>query len=557
MATQFQYVTNTGELKTFEAADSTSALGMLSGFSDAAKSSGVMEVKPQQVTTPTITSSASPVLDKNKQDAVQNAGNNLTGGTTPTQPTTQDQILQYLMQQAQSGNKESQQLLARQSERLMDAQKLSYDAALASKNFQYKQLHDRLTQGFERNMQVAKSTAVSLNPYSQATQATTAQKFGERIEADYQQAAADLQFQADLAQQQLEAGNYKAYVDMQNALESGINQLERSAQQSMMDLYKMAEQSRQFEEQMAFSQQSLQSQERRAAADDFRLGLTQINYTPESIQAMIESGDIYKDPTFLSGVQAHGIEAIPGIISAMKQGSLAQQKQLDLQWYREQQLALSNARLINAQNNMTRFQSIQAAQQSAMVAAQGSGYDPDDIRYSITAAMGSSLGAQPTQADRDYYRDVQSLTANAERFRTELNKLSNNTQARNAISTWMNNPLDDEAQTFMATQMPATYRIASIAFGQSGRGLSDKDFEIVSRAIGTGAQSNAAREQIFAGWLQDAQVGMASKLKADAFGGINVAPYAADVENATKKINTLIGTTKSSGGTYKGYTLPN
>lgn len=549
MATQFKYATKTGELKTFEAADSKTALGMLSGFGDAAKNTGVMEVKSQKVA-PTITSSASPTLDRNKKDAIQNAGNELTGTATPTRDTSMGEMMDFFTQTIGKGNEQAQALLAKQTERLMQAQKLSYDAALASKNHQYKVLHDRLTQNFQRNMEVAESTATSLNPYSQAKQATTAQKFGERIESDYQQASLDLQRQADLAQQALEAGNYESYVRMQNAMESGINELQNSMQQSMMDMYRMAEQSRQFEV-------SLQAQEQRSATDDFRLGLTQLNYSPEAVDQMVESGDIYKDPTFLSGVKAHGVEAIPGIISAMKQGSLAQQKQLDLQYYREQQLALSNQRLANAQANMTRFQTIQAAQQGAMNAAQGSGYSPDTLDYAITAALGSSLGSQPTQADRDYYRDVQSLTANAARFRNELDKLANNSQARNAISTWINNPLDDEAQTFMATQMPATYRIASIAFGQSGRGLSDKDFEIVSRAIGTGAQSAEAREQIFAGWLQDAQVGMASKLKADAFGGVNVAPYAADVQNAAGRIEELIGTTKPSGGTYKGYTLPN
>lgn len=46
MAQQFQYSTNTGQQKTFEAADSTAALAALSGFSDAAKNSGVIAVRP-------------------------------------------------------------------------------------------------------------------------------------------------------------------------------------------------------------------------------------------------------------------------------------------------------------------------------------------------------------------------------------------------------------------------------------------------------------------------------------------------------------------------------
>jgi len=491
-----------------------------------------------------IVSSASPTLDKNKATAIKDAGNELTA-TTP-QPTSTNDWMAYMMEELGKGSDETKSMLAEQFKRLQKAQELSYDAALASKNFQYETLHKRLTQGYERSLQVAESNAQTLNPYSQARGASTAANFKNRITSDYNQAAMDLQRQADIAQQQLEAGNYKAYVDLQNSMEESLNQLERQQQQSMLSMYQTAEQSRQFGVGLA-------SQEQRAAADDFRLGLTQLNYTPETVDQMIESGAIYSDPTFLSGVQAHGVEAIPGIINAMKQGSLAQQKQLDLAYYREQQLAISNARLAAAQENMTRFQSIQAAQSGAMAAAQGSQYSPGTIGYATAAASGSTLGSQPTQADRDYYRDVDTLVNVADRFRGELDKLSNNTQARNAINTWIKNPLDDEAQTFLATQMPATYKVASIAFGQSGRGLSDKDVEFVSLAIGTGAQSAAAREQIFAGWLSDAAQGMVSKLQYDSLGGINVAPYAPSVDNAYTKIQTLIGSTKStSSGTTSG-----
>lgn len=489
-----------------------------------------------------IVSSNQALQKQQKNQAIQQAGNAITSSNNQPSNPYQDFLNQnqQLLQQNSEGSKE---LLSKVTDRLLNAQQLSYDAALGSQNQKYSQLSQQLQQNFDRQSSAAKQTAQSLNPYSTAKGALTAQNFQNRISNDYQQAAANLQAQADAAQQQLAAGNYSAYVQIQNSLDQGINNINNQTQQGLLDFAKQAEQSRQFEA-------SLNSQEQRAAADDFRLGLTQINYTPEAVDKMIQDGTIYQDPTFLSGIKANGIEAAPGIISAMKQGSLAQQKQLDLQMYREQQLALSNQRLAASQEKMTRMQSIQMAQQGAIAAAQGSGYSPDDIKYAIAAAQGSTFGSQPTQADRDYYRDVQSLTSNAEKFRTELDKLANNSQARNALSAWTNNPLDDEAQTFLATQMPATYRIASIAFGQSGRGLSDRDFQVVQQAIGSGVQSAAAREQIFAGWLQDAQVGMASKLKADAFGGISVAPYAADIENASEKIDKLISSTKKPTTTF-------
>ena len=296
--------------------------------------------------TPSIVSSSSVITDKNKNDAMNNAGNNLTGpkntiDTTPpdgsyyengqlvkpgdtnykaktggTSLTTTDinNVNNPLLQQAIDSSNASKKAL-----------EMTFNAALASNNAKYADLHKQLTTSYNNAIDVATDNAVALNPYSSSRGATTAANFKQKITDNYHTAAAQLESQADLAQQQLVAGNYAAYVEIQNSLDKTIADTISNTNKMIIDQRKQDEQTRQFEATFGMNEKNI-------AFDNAMNAFKTANYSPEDMQKMIDSGEIYGDPAFQNFFKASGSDpaSIPGILNMLKGGSIAAAK-LDLE----------------------------------------------------------------------------------------------------------------------------------------------------------------------------------------------------------------------------------
>ena len=214
------------------------------------------------------TSSVGPTINNNVNNAVNSAGNSLTGGQPvplpqPTQQsgaaaptdTTSGGIL--------SGLSTSIAQATQMGQRAMQAQQLVYDTTLAQQNAKYANLQNTLQRDYEKASGIALENAVALNPYSQSRGASTSSNFQGKITDNYHRASAELQQQADLAQQALAAGNTKAYLEIQNAMDATISNVTRSTQEMLLSATKIAQDERQFT-----------VEQRNKSVDDYQKALT-------------------------------------------------------------------------------------------------------------------------------------------------------------------------------------------------------------------------------------------------------------------------------------------
>jgi hypothetical protein len=224
-----------------------------------------------------IVSSSSPTQQTNTTNAITEAGNRLTAspyqndmGMTPFMQQ-QNQMTQMGMGMIDQHMKQSMQItqMAKQS---LD---MTYNANLAAMNHQYGQLFQQMASQHEKMVQVAEFNAQSLNPYSQAAGAQTAASFTNEITRKYQQQSMALQQQADVAQRQLQAGHFEAYVNLQKNMADQQQKFQQQMMGFMMENMKVQEDARRFE-----------VGERRANIGQYVNFLSQPLPTPQEIEAM-------------------------------------------------------------------------------------------------------------------------------------------------------------------------------------------------------------------------------------------------------------------------------
>ena len=499
--------------------------------------------------TPGISSSSMVTGETNRMNARDQAVKNLNQDTEPNRnPTfgisTAGEV-EGIFDKIYSSNKDYQDLSTRHFQEGMSMIDRIYDTALARTDMNYKNLMDDIKRNQKKAIEVATFNAIALNPYSQSRGAQTAANFNNAINNEYERQAQNATEKYQMAQRELADGNAKAAMQLKQSAQQDLMQANQQFQQSLMDLYKEALEQQRFET-------NLESQEQRASADDFRLGLTAINYSPEDIDAMVKDGSIYRDPTFLSGVKAHGIQSADGIIQAMKQGSLAQQKQFDLQAYRERSLELSSIRTANAMEKQTNAQMAIATRQQALAAAQATGASPNDFEYAYSAAM-ATVGSpyQLTAADRDKYAAAEELVGQLVRFDKELSSIKEKDTKDRLVSIfnyWTKNPLSDDMQLYLARQIPITYKIMRGIYGEGAR-MSDQDADRAKLSIGSGLQSAKVRQELKNSLLRDLESSTTIKLRNDALAGLPVAGYADVIANLHDEISRELSSSKTSNST--------
>lgn len=211
-----------------------------------------------------VVSSDSVLGNRDSKEAISAAGNALTSQTNEPGLTSMfNPVTDINGLQANVMNTEVQNQIGRvgASFSALDAIDASFDARLARSNRQYRNQMQDLKSSFETQKQIATQQAAALNPYSQAQGAMTARNFQGAIESEYQKQAQRLTEAADLAQNELEAGRYAAYTEIQNAMEESNRQFKSNMAKFMLDA------------QNQFN--TAQQQEREFGLDVARFGLEQ------------------------------------------------------------------------------------------------------------------------------------------------------------------------------------------------------------------------------------------------------------------------------------------
>lgn len=225
--------------------------------------------------TPGITSSSSVQEEKNKNQALVEAGNKLTSspGGTDQYMNQYNQLMSQQVGNLQSGYNDMMQVMQLQQQAL----DMTFDANMGKMNAQYAGLFNELKQNHEKAVQVAEYNAQALNPYSRAAGAQTAANFTGEVTRKYQQQAISLQQQADAAMQSLQAGQFEAYVAMQQNMVTAQNQFRQQMLGFMMDNVKEIEDARRFD-----------VQEQRANVNQYVDFLSEKLPTPQELSQMTD-----------------------------------------------------------------------------------------------------------------------------------------------------------------------------------------------------------------------------------------------------------------------------
>lgn len=220
---------------------------------------------------PQITSSSSVLDDRQSAEAISLGASALvadsSGGSTGGMSPFEEAYLEFLS----DSRKGTEDYYGR----LIKAQELTFDAAMASKNLHYKNLSDELRRNYKKSVDVAVSNAQALNPYSQAKGAQTAANFTNLITARYEEQAIKLQRQADVAEQELVAGNYQAYIQISEEMRRDNQQFQQNMFGFMQEQKAQMESSRRFD-----------IQQRDRQLDNYVDALSRLLPTMEEISAM-------------------------------------------------------------------------------------------------------------------------------------------------------------------------------------------------------------------------------------------------------------------------------
>lgn len=188
----------------------------------------------------------------------------------------------------------------------------------------------------------ANALSYAANPYA-ATGSTTGE-INQTIDTNYNTLTSNAKMQYDYAKEMLRQGKGKEYAAAKDNLDKTIEESKGNTIASLNTLGKQR-----------LTEQGQEFAQSRADVDDFRANMTALNITPTQIDSMVESGDITKDLTFLSGIKANQsafdndpMGTAQAVISTMRKGSLAQQRVAqaalnaqNLQSYRDSMLAIA------------------------------------------------------------------------------------------------------------------------------------------------------------------------------------------------------------------------
>lgn len=315
--------------------------------------------------TPAVTSSASVMNERNKKDARNQAGNALT--STPGSG-----ISSPYGAMVQQGNAYGNLMFENQRDRQADNQNMltavdmRFDAALARQNQQYNSAVSDLRESLNKDVSAAAQQAAALNPYSEAQGAMTARNFTGAIQDRYAKQENRLREAAQVAQQELEAGRFEAYQNIQNSMNESQRQFNEGMQKFMLDMSAQANQQFQWQQEFGLRQKSFNLQEAQAFEGNFYNFIETFGSDPAfdtAVNQYFETGELNEAvmPLIERGIKI-GLSPDEAMSVAQyetenqKKTRISQeqfQQQMGLQWYNAETSRMNAVRQQAAANAKT------------------------------------------------------------------------------------------------------------------------------------------------------------------------------------------------------------
>lgn len=425
-------------------------LTKVSTASDVAKNSSVYD--PKAVSNPSGISSSSTVTTNNNINTNTSSATNTANGVKPALSDAQNKIIstyglgedyvrglssdamaQFALNLRADDIAQTQ---ATQAKTDLDAQ---YKASLAQQNADYALHTSDLATQRQKDLDTAKATAAQLNPYSGGN--TDQDNYTGAINVAYDKLQTELDSQAAMAKAALDAGNMKAYADINNNManikETGISNI----QAMLSDLNKTAIQQSQFQQTEADKAATLKQNDELKNTSLYQAALQNLPQ-PKDLVGLPENFDTLtpEQKARVQGEQAYevGIQAgltpqavWSGIRNAA--GSAYKQQAADA---KQQQIAIAQANSAIAAN---RAQAYMLTAQANLANKQAGAIDAQTV---ASLGNGAFLSAfQNAQSAGKYTKDKNSTTLSTLAYNIQ------NGDVNNAKTTLINYALSGGSAT--------------------------------------------------------------------------------------------------------------
>lgn len=411
-------------------------------------------------------SSAMPQQNNAQQNAAATGTNSLLNpwGNYPTQPTS-SAFQQYEQQVRQAAKDQLKQFNQQQNttndvyRQIFDSQ---YNTGLARINHQYDQAFRQLSEQREKAVNIARTQSSQLNPYSGPSSAQ--QGYQQKINQAFNDQAANLQRQAELAQQELEAGRAENYFKLQAQMAQQQQQFQAGIQNMLLGLGETRIQNEQFQFGILDkAQDNLRQFVQMSGVPDSLIGKTPDQWTMQEITPYLQ----------YAMSQGIGMDRAMEILPALLSGQTIAQQRLALQAENQANLeAYRWAALANSINNQGTFSlqtdpmtgeafylNSRTLQRIPYTPTGGIGLNPGGTTAAATIApvfsdaltqINNRFKYQPAQKQAGFYA-----------IQDALNK-GNEAEARLALENHLLGGLSTGAQDIMAGTQSLSYNLRRI-----------------------------------------------------------------------------------------------
>ncbi len=408
-----------------------------------------------------------------------------------------------------------------------------YNAQLSATNANYASQAESLKGQIALAHKAWEATATGLNPYSSKTTSTNLGAYHNTITQKGIAAMNDLNAKAEQARAALYAGNVKAYMDIQQQMNSITMDVQKTLSQNMMEWSRMVTQDKQF-----------QVQQQNVAADNFRGLLSGNLLSTADIDSQVKDGSIKNSPMYQEALKAGYDEQ--GAVGIIRSAAEAQEKKSDLEWAKFQ-MQLDKTQAAMDKQTAAQIQAAVISSVSSVPVPPASASAQEKADYYANVAARTAGGKTDFRIAQDM-SNLQSVIPQLENIKTSLSALKDTDPLINMIASKL--PWAEKTNQLEAYLNVSAAPLARL-FGEKGT-LAEGDVNRIKSAIGSATQPSVVRERLFNSLVDIVGDKLFNNISNYAYQGYNVSAYAPLIQSMQSQINSSKIEQKGWGGYQVG-----
>ncbi len=515
------------------------------------KNSGVMlsaaqipapEKSSKKTKKSSITSSADPILDKQKDKS-------MSGSISALNSDPKNQMSEFDKEYFKRMDARESSIIAGEKDSLKVA-KATYDTALEKLNYSNAELSAEIESRYDKTRQIAATNAAALNPYNQAKGAQTASNFQAKITDNFNEAITKLEQNTQMEKRALAAGNMTAVNAIKQDTRKTLADLDDKIFSYGLEMKKEAEANKRFEQTFGLQKEQLDVTKQARAQDDFQTYINTMSGSPglqNDIASYFATGKVSPGlAPFIERGMAAGMSPTESLSVLQYQSDKVRQQEAT-ENYRYQQMLNAQAGGTKAANYAAQMAQIQTRSQELI--AQG--IMPGSMEYAkgiSGATAGSQTGMSSSEAGN--YATIANIGNQLVGLKSSLDALKEDndlkTMVLNKTGASVQSLTDKDLALLTARVNGIAAPVARVMFGERGV-LTEPDIKRVMSTLPSGASSSEVRDALYREILINAKAGAINKLSIDASTGRNTTGVAPYVEQFVKEVDGILQTMPAGG----------